>query len=486
MPKPPQASSVARNMFISYSHSDVAGVRELLKWLTPICDRLPGINVTWVDFEQLKGGDDWQSKIIAGLNAADVFIVMMSIDYVASEFCMQYELRHILKKVHRGQATNVIGIALRSSRLQDYSVNIGDVPQTAIGLSAFQCLPQAEFAEGNGTRLGLRALDSWEPHQKDKAWMLLAIQLEEALCRFANSIIQSAGLSIWQKDDGKTSSQALARSADVSASSKLRADWLPYLADRRDQFLALVFALRIWKSKDYKRPLVILTEGRSEDCLPKWTARLHQFELVKILDLGDHFPQFGHYKSAPWPSAAGLANNNELAAELFRVAIASALSCSPTLSEREFFKAARGRMQPALLWMVCKDSQDAEAAIRGLNGLLRVLNRWPDANIANMLAISVSIVRPENSPAGERAALASVFEAALISAEKRGAIQAAILGSLPELDEIEIFAWAQEHAADCLLKDIGVLCPSTMPSSESGSWSMRVFAESARAWIVPE
>lgn len=93
-----------RSVFISYTtHSDVdlAARERLRKILGLICHARTVRGdpwSVWVDDGRLKAGDKWKDDLIDVLNEASVFVVVMSTEYMASEFCRDKELPRMLER----------------------------------------------------------------------------------------------------------------------------------------------------------------------------------------------------------------------------------------------------------------------------------------------------------------------------------------------------------------------------------------------------
>ena len=439
---------------------------------------MPGTNVAWVDHEQIIAGEDWKTKILDALESANVFIVLMSIDYVASAFCMHEELGRILQKNYRARNVKVIGIAYRSARIEDFSLRLPDRPEALIGLSQMQCIPQANVCENGGNRLGLRPLDAWPVHQRDAAWMLLASQLEESLIVRDNHPIN------WSTAKPRaTHTGADTRRTDY-ATNEIRAEWLPYLANRQNQCVTLTAAIKDWRDIRFRRPLLVLTEGRNEDCPAKWISRLHQHEFNRALSRIVPGFNFGHYKFVPWPTIAGHQASIKAAAQAFVPAFAAALNCPTTTDIEEIFQSDAPRVRQTFLWLSCNDEGDQLAARRALNGLLELIARHPDTNEKNILVVAVNLVHQPESSAQHKTELSGHFERLVRRAHRNGMIHSAVLGTLPELNEADISGWAQEHAADQLIDDIEMLCPDQLPPTIAKTWPMRTFARVARTWLL--
>ena len=70
-------------MFLSYAHEDRDMVAELRKHLAPL--RHEQIVTDWYDLE-LMPGQDWDRAIISQLESSDLVLVMISADFLASNY----------------------------------------------------------------------------------------------------------------------------------------------------------------------------------------------------------------------------------------------------------------------------------------------------------------------------------------------------------------------------------------------------------------
>ena len=69
-------------IFISYSHSDAAFVKELV----PLLNKVFPTHQVWYD-EQISGGQDWWQRILREILACDLFLFLMSNEALASDYC---------------------------------------------------------------------------------------------------------------------------------------------------------------------------------------------------------------------------------------------------------------------------------------------------------------------------------------------------------------------------------------------------------------
>ena len=84
------------NIFISYSHSDKRWLDRLKKHLKVLTKYSESIEY-WED-TKLRGGDKWRDEITAAIKKANVAILLVSTDFLASDFITNDELPPILRK----------------------------------------------------------------------------------------------------------------------------------------------------------------------------------------------------------------------------------------------------------------------------------------------------------------------------------------------------------------------------------------------------
>lgn len=96
-------------VFFSYSHKDEALRHELEKYLSNL-KRQRAI-VGWYDGE-IGAGNEWDREIDTHLNSAHVILLLVSQDFIASDYCYEKEMKRALKRHEAGEA-RVIPIILR-------------------------------------------------------------------------------------------------------------------------------------------------------------------------------------------------------------------------------------------------------------------------------------------------------------------------------------------------------------------------------------
>src|SRR5947209_2709003 len=105
----PIQSSRAIEIFCSYAHKDEKLRDELERHLSPL--RREGKIKSWFD-RMIEAGEEWKGKIDEHLNSANVILLLISSDFVHSDYCYDIEMARALERQGRGEA-RVIPIILR-------------------------------------------------------------------------------------------------------------------------------------------------------------------------------------------------------------------------------------------------------------------------------------------------------------------------------------------------------------------------------------
>ena len=101
----------AVTLFISYAHKDEALRAELDAHLKLM--QRTGLVQKWDD-RLLKPGEEWRKGIDDNLERADIILLLVSADFLASDFCWQEEMEHALERHQTGKA-RVIPIIIRNA-----------------------------------------------------------------------------------------------------------------------------------------------------------------------------------------------------------------------------------------------------------------------------------------------------------------------------------------------------------------------------------
>jgi internalin A len=136
-------------LFYSYSHAD-EGFRIELETHLKILQR-GGLITEWHD-RRIRPGDDWRMAIDQGLEGADLILLLVSADFVASDYCYQLEMKRALER-HGADQARVVPIILRAG-------NYKSAPFASLQFLPYDGTPVTE----------------WESH--DAAWRNVSESLE--------------------------------------------------------------------------------------------------------------------------------------------------------------------------------------------------------------------------------------------------------------------------------------------------------------------
>ncbi len=96
-------------IFISYAHADEALRKELGKHLSLLQQH--GLIASWYD-RLIPTGVEWSDEIDAHLNSAQIILLLISADFLASRYCYSREMKRALERQKAGEA-RVIPVILR-------------------------------------------------------------------------------------------------------------------------------------------------------------------------------------------------------------------------------------------------------------------------------------------------------------------------------------------------------------------------------------
>src|SRR5260370_10753673 len=140
------------SLFYSYAHEDEALRDELEKHLSLL--RRQGFLSTWSD-RQIVPGTDWSEAIDAHLSSAAIILLLISSDFLNSDYCYSIEMQRALERHQRGEA-RVIPIILRPCYCQ-----------TSL-FAHLQCLPR-----------GRKEVTTWE--NQDEAFLAITQGLRRVI-----------------------------------------------------------------------------------------------------------------------------------------------------------------------------------------------------------------------------------------------------------------------------------------------------------------
>jgi internalin A len=150
---PDIARKRAARVFVSYSHKDERQLNELKTHLSPL-ERLKLIE-TWYD-RRIVAGEDFGEKINENLESADIILLLVSSDFIASNYCYKKEMARALDR-HKKNEAHVVPVIIRD-------VNWKVIPE----LSRLTAVPK----DG-------RPVPDWP--RKDAAWRDVSERIKEMI-----------------------------------------------------------------------------------------------------------------------------------------------------------------------------------------------------------------------------------------------------------------------------------------------------------------
>jgi len=139
----------ATRLFVSYCHRDEAFRTELETHLAPLARE--GIIEIWHD-RKIIPGTPWEDSIDKELESSDIYLFLVSPDFIASDYCYGKELAFALAQHRQGKAT-VLPIVIRPADWKGTALaKIQGLPRDAIPVATWPNRDEAWLDVINGIR----------------------------------------------------------------------------------------------------------------------------------------------------------------------------------------------------------------------------------------------------------------------------------------------------------------------------------------------
>lgn len=159
-----------KKVFISYSHEDVVEKQRLMTFLKPL-ERSGKINI-WQDLK-LKAGVKVQPEILDKLDEADIVIMLVSQDFIGSDFIYDHELQIAMKKRIQNKV-KILPILVSDCTVFDLDLLIDNDKDQKVKMGEYYFIPQDEKNNVKPIRL-------WEKHLQDSAWKKVYEELKKLI-----------------------------------------------------------------------------------------------------------------------------------------------------------------------------------------------------------------------------------------------------------------------------------------------------------------
>ncbi len=201
------------SVFIAYAHEDEPLLKELEKHLAGL--RNQGLITAWHD-RNISAGAEWEHQINVHLNTAQIILLLISANFLASPYCYNIEMRRALERHELGEA-RVIPIILRPS----------DWKNALFG--KLQALPR------NGKPITSRG----RRDGRDQAFLEVISGIREAIQNINEQPVEQNHGNYHTSLYSKKQSSSEPTSDSVNGSDRVKAEYICYLSNDK---LAALFA----------------------------------------------------------------------------------------------------------------------------------------------------------------------------------------------------------------------------------------------------
>lgn len=187
----------AVEVFYSYAHEDEHLRRELEKHLSNL--RQQGFITEWHD-RRIVAGIDWAQAIDTHLNTASVILLLISPDFLASDYCYSVELRRAMER-HTNKEAIVIPIILRPVDWKGASFEyLQSLPINAKPITTWSNRDMAFLDVAKGIRNAIETLNQSSSSKKEMQTVqgsrLLDASLDVVLDKISNFVVIEGDLKI--------------------------------------------------------------------------------------------------------------------------------------------------------------------------------------------------------------------------------------------------------------------------------------------------
>jgi len=220
-------------IFYSYAHNDKSIRDDLDKHLSSLKRR--GLIVAWYDGEILPG-KAWEKEIIEHLDGADIILLLISSDFIASEYCWGIEMERAMER-HKAQEASIIPIILRPTNWDKLPFSkLQALPSGAEPITKWENKDEAFLNITKGIEKVVNELLGNTQHKefqrKQKKLLEIILLTDQILDSFNHSLLENQGALIpflQNPNDRDISAQALSTLYEYQRDRDHFGDWIARL-----------------------------------------------------------------------------------------------------------------------------------------------------------------------------------------------------------------------------------------------------------------
>ena len=181
--------------FLSYSHKDKE-LKDL--FVSHLFSLVRTENITFWTDDKIEGGSEWNSEISESLRSANLILLLISPDFISSDYCYNQELK-IAIEMHEQKKAVVIPVGLRPVDIQNTSFSkLQKLPTAPLFIESWSNRDEAFMNVVQGVRRTLssvieqlKKINNWDPiARKDDIRRLVEIANYEEACNRLQDFVE--------------------------------------------------------------------------------------------------------------------------------------------------------------------------------------------------------------------------------------------------------------------------------------------------------
>jgi hypothetical protein len=379
------------SVFCSYSQKDEKLRAQFATGLAPLI--VDGwIAEMWYD-RKIQGGEDWEREIDKHLQQADVILLLISFNFIASKYIMGKEIKIALERHQRGDA-RLIPIIL--------------TPVSAItALNHLQALPHGQKPLSTDNRkVNLSRLKE------------VSESIEGILTKLCSNGVKSNG-----------------NAPDVHGPSPVlepRETVLAQLCNRLEQDRQLQEAWRQHVTSIPRRPFLCLVHGSVQEDHAGYLKRLTAYSLPQAIGMG---PDSQIFATLPlkWPDSTDQATFSSL----MLTGLTQGLNCQPLEVAAKLYQL--GEVSVVYCDLFSSSPNYLDAAV--IQSFFEFWAAWPDLPVRQKLVVVLCVQYRPGYPAGFPKSQTEAFAKAVMDRS----ISAVVLDELPSISKENVREWIRRQ-----------------------------------------